>query len=86
MELFQQNKRGRSAEREETKQAEDAGTDPVLLAAAGSVLFSWYQFYVRGDAARGVFVGLWPPTILAFASYYKQTDMSDRMDRIRRMM
>jgi hypothetical protein len=28
----------------------------------------------------GLFMGLWPPTILAFASYMKQTRMSDKLE------
>ncbi len=87
MDLFQQQS-GRSSQmaEEEMRMAEEASTDPALLAAAASVLFAWYQFYLRGNKAGGLFVGLWPPTILAFASYYKQSNMSDRMDRMRRMM
>lgn len=29
----------------------------------------------------GIFVGLWPPTILAFASYFQQSEMSEEMKR-----
>jgi len=49
--------------------------DPIATAAAVSVLFSWYQFYIKGDKDRGIFVGLWAPTLLAAASYLQQKDI-----------
>lgn len=62
--------------------AEETGTDPAVVAAAGSVLLSWYYFFVQGDREKGLFVGLWPPTIFAFVSYFKQTRMANRIDRL----
>jgi hypothetical protein len=47
----------------------DVAARPVALAAVGSVLYSWYHFYVRGNETYGLFTGLWAPTLLAFASY-----------------
>ena len=44
---------------------------PVGLAALGSIGLALYFFYVRGDKQRGQFVGLWPSTILALASYLR---------------
>jgi hypothetical protein len=61
-------------------QMEEQGADMALLGAALSVLLSWYQFFYRGNRMRGIFIGLWPPTILAFASYLKQRGMSDRLN------
>jgi hypothetical protein len=61
--------------------AGDTGTDPAVILAAGSVVLSWFFFYARGDKEQGLFVGLWPPTILAFASYFEQTKMSDMVER-----
>ena len=49
--------------------------DPVAAAAAASVLFSWYNFYIRGEKETGIFVGLWAPTLLAAASYLQQKDI-----------
>lgn len=66
-------------ERAATATAE-TGTDPAVVAAGMSVLLSWYYFYGKGDRALGLFIGLWPPTILAFASYFKQTRMSDKLE------
>ena len=57
--------------------AEQTGMDPAVMASAASVALSWYFFFVKGDKLRGLFVGLWPPTFLAFASYFEQTRMSD---------
>lgn len=70
--------------REAKAAAQQTGTDPAVLAAAGSVVLSWYYFFMRGERDMGVFVGLWPPTILAFASYFEQTTMADRIERATR--
>lgn len=55
-------------------------TDPAITAATASVLLSLYQFYVRGNREMGLFVGLWAPTILAFANYDEQTRMADQLE------
>ena len=55
---------------------------PAFLASAASVALSWYYFFIRGDRQRGLFVGLWPPTILAFASYFNQRKMRQQLDTI----
>lgn len=60
----------------------EAGTDPAVMAAGASVLLSWYYFFVRGERNMGLFVGLWPPTILAFASYFNQVRMQDRIEAL----
>ena len=60
--------------------AEQTGMDPAVVASAASVALSWYFFFVKGDKLRGLFVGLWPPTFLAFASYFEQTRMSDMVE------
>lgn len=56
----------------------DANTDfgPAALASVGSVALALYFYYVRGDKQRGQFVGLWPVTILALASYFKLEEIS----------
>lgn len=64
-------------QQEAMRAAEEAGMDPAVMASAASVALSWYFFFVKGDKLRGLFVGLWPPTFLAFASYFEQTRMSD---------
>jgi hypothetical protein len=54
--------------------AEGIGTEgltPAVLASVGSVALALYFYYVRGDKQRGQFVGFWPVTILALASYFK---------------
>ena len=55
---------------------------PALLASGASVALSWYYFFVRGDRQRGLFVGLWPPTILAFASYFNQRRMRQQLETV----
>lgn len=48
--------------------------DPIVMAAMGSVLYSWYQFYINGDSDKGLFIGLWAPTLLAAGGYIQQKD------------
>ena len=60
--------------------AESRGRDPAIIAAVGSVLLSWYVFYRRGNHEQGLFVGLWAPTILAFATYVKQARVHAQLD------
>ncbi|ODR79931.1 hypothetical protein BG842_23285, partial [Haladaptatus sp. W1] len=63
--------------------AQESTTDIAILASAASVLLSWHQFFVRGNRERGLFIGLWPPTILAFASYFNQKRMEQRMESLK---
>ncbi|WP_418286341.1 hypothetical protein [Halorubrum sp. DTA46] len=44
---------------------------PAALASMGSVALALYFYYVRGDKQRGQFIGLWPSTILALATYLR---------------
>ena len=60
---------------------ESTGSDLALIGAAASVLLSWYEFYLRENAFNGLFIALWPPTILAFASYLKQRSMEERFEQ-----
>lgn len=55
--------------------------DPVATAAVASVLFAWYNFYIRGEKQTGIFVGLWAPTMLAAASYLQQKDIIRRFKK-----
>lgn len=57
-----------------------AGVDPIILAAIGSVALSWYQFYVRGNKKYGLFIGLWPPTLLAFSSALRINDICEKLE------
>lgn len=56
------------------------GRDPAIMAAVGSVLLSWYQFYVRGNRQHGLFIGLWPPTLLAFSNAIRINDISQKVE------
>lgn len=42
---------------------------------------SLFTFFVARNREMGIFVGLWPPTILAFGSYFRQGRMNEKMDR-----
>lgn len=55
--------------------------DPVVAMAVGSILLSWYEFYVKGDKLDGIFVGLWAPSLLALASYAQQKSIVQKFKR-----
>jgi len=59
--------------------AERSTTDIAIIASAASVALSWYQFFARGNKMQGLFIGLWPPTIIAFASYFNQKRMEQKI-------
>lgn len=75
-----QQRIARVDEEEAAEVGAKTGTDPAIMAAGASVLLSWYYFYGRGERETGLFIGLWPPTILAFASYFRQTRMKDKLE------
>ena len=56
------------------------GRDPVIMAAAGSVLLAWYQYYVRGNKEHGLFIGLWPPTLLAFSNAVRINEITKKVE------
>lgn len=60
---------------------ETRGADLALIASAVSVLLAWHQFYLKGNKTRGLFIGLWPPTILAFSSYLNQRAILDKLEQ-----
>jgi hypothetical protein len=62
--LFQQST---SEEVEE----ETRKSDIILVASAASVLLSLYEMYENDNPERALFVGQWPPTILALAIYVR---------------
>lgn len=62
-----------------TEVGKRTGRDPIVLAAAASVLLSWYQFYVRGNKEYGLFIGLWPPTMLAFSNAVHIKEISEKV-------
>lgn len=68
-------------EEEAVQAAERTSMDPAVLASAFSVALSWYYFFGKDEKHRGLFVGLWAPTIFGFASYFKQTRTSSMVER-----
>ena len=66
---------------EEAKEiGERTGRDPVIMAAAGSVLLAWFQYYVRGNKEHGMFIGLWPPTLLAFSNAIRINAIDEKVE------
>ncbi len=64
---------------------EEVGTDGLgtaVMASIASVALALYFYYVRGDKQRGQFVGLWPATILAIASYFKLEEIKRLLEDI----
>ena len=55
---------------------------PAAIASAASVGLSLYYFFIRGERQLGSFIGLWPPTILAFASYLNQRKMRNQLETV----
>jgi hypothetical protein len=58
------------------------GLGTAVIASIGSVALALYFYYVRGDKQRGQFVGLWPTTILALASYFKLEEIRQSLEEI----
>jgi hypothetical protein len=69
-----QNERSRAV-------AERTGQDPFVLAAMASIPLAWYYFFGKGDKERGIFVGLWAPTLMAFGSYVRQQRLRELLER-----
>ena len=64
---------------------EEIGTDGLgvaVMAALGSVALALYFYYVRGDRQRGQFVGLWPGTILALATFFKLEEIRKGIEEL----
>ncbi len=72
----------RESHQETVDAAARSGMHPAVVAAAASVLLSWYMFFVQGDRERGIFIGLWPPTFLAFASYFEQARLHQKLEHL----
>ncbi len=66
---------------ESTQPVESRGADLALIASGASVLLAWHQFYLKDNKTRGLFIGLWPPTILAFGSYLNQQAILDKLEQ-----
>lgn len=72
------------ADQQETEKAKEigkrTGRDPVVIAAAASVVLAWYQYYIRGNKQHGLFIGLWPPTLLAFSNAIRINEISKKVE------
>jgi hypothetical protein len=71
-------------ELEESKESAEAAFDPmaepVVLASVASIAFSWYLYYIKEDETHGLFVGLWAPTLLGAANYFKNLRVAEKLD------
>lgn len=78
----QQEQQRKTPKRSTIEAAKEPSTNVTMMAAEAAVALSWYEFFVRDNKMRGLFVALWPPTILAFASYFHQKRMEEQMEAI----
>ena len=53
---------------------EESGAPYLAFGALGSVALALYEYYARDNQQRGMFIGLWPPTMIGFAIYLHLTD------------
>jgi hypothetical protein len=53
---------------------EGSGAPYFAFGALGSVLLTLYEYYLRENHQRGMFIGLWPPTMIGFAIYLSQQE------------
>lgn len=67
---------------EAPQQVSTDGLGAAVIASVGSVMLALYFYYVRGDKQRGQFVGLWPTTILALASYFKLEEIRQALEEV----
>ncbi|MEF8800999.1 MAG: hypothetical protein V5A38_10315 [Halolamina sp.] len=75
-----------TADKSTAEAIEEISTDGLgtaVLASMGSVVLALYFYYVRGDKQRGQFVGLWPTTILALASYFKLEEIRQAVEEMK---
>jgi len=68
--------------REASAAARSSSRDPTVIAAVASVGLAWYYFYIKGDTERGIFVGLWPPTLLTLANYISMAKVRDELRKL----
>lgn len=70
------------ASSEAIKDIDTNGIGPAVLASVASVILALYFYYVRDDKQRGQFIGLWPVTILALASYLKLEEIREALSNL----
>jgi hypothetical protein len=54
--------------------SEESAAPYLAFGALGSVALALYEYYIRDNQQRGMFIGLWPPTMIGFAIYLKQQE------------
>lgn len=81
--MMGQDQRQAKPKRSTVEAAKEPSMDLTLLAAGASVLLALHQYFMKGNHQRGMFIGLWPPTILAFASYFNDKRMEEKMESMR---
>ena len=72
----------RDVSEQTAEEVSEEAMGPAAIASAASVGLSLYYFFIRGERQLGAFIGLWPPTILAFASYFNQRKMRNQLQTI----
>ncbi|SDK17327.1 hypothetical protein [Natronorubrum texcoconense] len=72
----------RDVSEQTAEEVSEEAMGPAFIASAASVGLSLYYFFIRGERQLGAFIGLWPPTILAFASYFNQRKMRNQLETV----
>ncbi|WP_408958694.1 hypothetical protein [Natrinema sp. 74] len=67
---------------QEPEEIGEEAMGPAFVASAASVGLALYYYFMRDERQLGTFIGLWPPTILAFASYFNQRRMRKQLDTL----
>jgi hypothetical protein len=78
MALFQRSKSSDTDVKEVAENTPMSVGDPVALLAVASVVYSWYLFYMEENEERGIFVGLWAPTLLTASNYLQQKHLIEK--------
>ena len=42
----------------------------ILIMTVVVIFISEYHYVVEGDVNKAIFIGLWPPTIIGFLTYF----------------
>lgn len=66
---------------DERRTGTGALSDVAVASSVASVGLALFYYFVRGDHDRGLFVGLWAPTILGFANYMESSRARELLER-----
>lgn len=77
--LSSSSSQGQLQEVQKGNEPEQTGSDIAVILSGLAVLLAAYQFLYQKNRLQGLYIGLWPPTIMGFANYLKAKSMERRM-------